>query len=418
MAENVNVTVLSGANDQEKLEDLCSRSFKDQAVWFLNAFWEDFGAQEAEQLWRYVEIANETDINNNGVLDEFEGHKFLEKCKEEMTVMAMRQKLRDTGAINKNDRPKTVPICHFLLFRYDVDWTVLVNAPQGSKEEIDKAQAMLDEVQRAFEASEAAAAAAAEALRQSKAAEAEAKAREAEAIRTEDAAKAREAEAKEREADAVAREHEARAIAEDAREKEAEFKAAEEEVAAAVAELKAQEDAYNSKIEELKKRSTEGGVVSQGKAKNELAQLLAEDPLPLRRAKITMEAALKRAEKARAPFKEATEKAEAAAKLAGEARAAAEAAANQASQARAEAGEAAREASQARSLAEQARSRSEDAKRAADAALEEASAKLQEAEEYLEEAKNRMPNGSIWWMERELHERRAYMPQKMGGYKK
>eukprot|EP00479_Gromia_sphaerica_P004715 TRINITY_DN15561_c0_g1_i1.p1 TRINITY_DN15561_c0_g1~~TRINITY_DN15561_c0_g1_i1.p1 ORF type:complete len:130 (-),score=26.29 TRINITY_DN15561_c0_g1_i1:161-550(-) len=55
----------------------------------------------------------------------------------------------------------------------------------------------------------------------------------------------------------------------------------------------------------------EGGIVSRNRAKNELEQLLAEDPLPLRRAQITTQAALKKAEKARAPFKIARENAEA-----------------------------------------------------------------------------------------------------------
>ena len=48
---------------------------------------------------------------------------------------------------------------------------------------------------------------------------------------------------------------------------------------AALAELKAQEDAFNQKTEELKRKSEEGGVVSKNRAKNELAQHLAEDPL-------------------------------------------------------------------------------------------------------------------------------------------
>jgi hypothetical protein len=33
-------TVLAGSNDKEKLDDLITRTHKDQAVWFLNAFWE------------------------------------------------------------------------------------------------------------------------------------------------------------------------------------------------------------------------------------------------------------------------------------------------------------------------------------------------------------------------------------------
>ena len=35
-------TKLNGATDLEKLRDLCSKTHKEQAVWFLNAFWEDF----------------------------------------------------------------------------------------------------------------------------------------------------------------------------------------------------------------------------------------------------------------------------------------------------------------------------------------------------------------------------------------
>ena len=98
---------------------------------------------------------------------------------------------------------------------------------------------------------------------------------------------------------------EAEARAKEARALEAPFKAAQEEVERALADVKAEEDAYNGKINDATRRSEEGGVVSRNKAKAELAQLQAEDPLPLRKAKITLEAAQKRAEKARAPFAEA-----------------------------------------------------------------------------------------------------------------
>jgi len=69
------------------------------------------------------------------------------------------------------------------------------------------------------------------------------------------------------------------------------------ELEQALSELKAQEDAYHNKKAELERKSEEGGVVSRNKAKAELAQLLAEDPLPLRRAKITTEAAVKKSRK-------------------------------------------------------------------------------------------------------------------------
>merc|ERR1712227_23970 len=175
-------------------------------------------------------------------------------------------------------------------------------------------------------------------------------------------------------------------------EKDNEAKSAQEELEAALAALKAEEDAYNQKKAELKKKSETGGVVSRNKAANELAQHLAEDPLPLRKAKITAEAAVKRSEKAT--------------KAAADAREAAE--------------KAAVEATNARKAAEDAREASAKAKAVAEAALDDASKKLQEAEDYLEEVKSKpgCAHGALWWIERELHEQKAYLPESKGGYRK
>ncbi len=111
--------------------------------------------------------------------------------------------VRSTGAIAAQGQVKRVPLTYYLIVRYNIDWKVLVNAPQGSKEEIAKAQAFLDQVQAAFQESEARDAEASAALEESRALEAEAKEREKEA-------KAREEEAKERETEAKAREAEAK----------------------------------------------------------------------------------------------------------------------------------------------------------------------------------------------------------------
>ena len=80
-----------------------------------------------------------------------------------------------------------------------------------------------------------------------------------------------------------------------ARAREADQRSAQQELEAALAELKAQEDAYAARTAELKAKS-EGGGVAALRAKNELAQHLSEDPLPLRRAKINQEAAVRKAE--------------------------------------------------------------------------------------------------------------------------
>jgi len=326
---------LAGANDAEKLANLATKTYKDQAVWFLNAFWEQYG-KDAEKFWDYKHKMDELDLekkNEGSGLDEVQAHRFLEKFNETLTVTAMREKLRSTGAIG--DRVKLVPLIHILIFKYGVDWRQLVNAPQGSKEEIDKAQKMLDEVQSAF--------------------------REAEKKDQEAAAALREAQAKEAEA----------------KQREDELRAAKQELENALAELKAQEDAYNNKTQHLKDLSENStSIIAKNKAKNELAQHLNEDPLPLRKAKITQEAAVKKADKAT------------------------------------------QVAAEARARVAEARKKSEQAKAAAEAAVDEARKRLEEAEAYLEKAKNSLPKGAIWWLERELHEARAYLPTGKGGYAK
>jgi chromosome segregation ATPase len=392
-------------SDKERLDELTARSYKDQACWFLNAYWEEFGQKESEKVWAFVKKCGELDEarrHEGSDLDEFQAHRFLEHFHETLTVQAMRDRLRTSGAIV--GQIKRVPLLHILIIKYNVDWRQMINAPQGSKEEVAKAQALLDQVQTALQESQERHAQAAAALREAtqqeaaaKRSEADAKAREAEAKASEAAAKAKASEASERVAEAHARKEE--------------LHAAKAELEAALAELHAQEAAFNGRTAELTKLSEEGSVVQRNKAKNELAQHLSSDSLPLRRAKISQEAAVKKADRAAQAAKEAHDQASSA-------RAAAEEAARQATQSRASAEEAARQATQARADAEESLRRSEAAKAAAEAALEEAQSKVAEAEAYLEEVKKKMPLGTAWWMDREIHEARAYLPKHKGGYNK
>jgi len=442
-------------SDLEKLHVVCQKTYKQQAIWFLNCFWEDFASKEAELLWSYVEKNAELDLENHELgcgLDEMKAHVFLEKFDETLTVRDMREKLRSTGAIGQSERPKLVPLTHYLLYKYNADWHLLVDeSRQGdNKEEMEKAEAMLAEVQAAFKESEKKAGEARQALVEAQSKEADAKARESEAVQRENEAVAREnaanasaEEAKKREAEAKASAEEARAREEQAnkdaaaaKQAEAEAQAAQRELEAALAELKKEEDAFNNKKSELERKGNDEsiGLVTRNKAKNELAQLLSEDPLPLKRAKITQEAAVRKAEKATAHAAQTRQASEASAAAASKARAqaeqdaaqaesarkSAEADAQAASQARAAASQAREAASQARQAAAQARQRSEDAKAAADAALDAAADRLSEAEAYLEEVKRKpgQSYGSLWWIDRELHEQKKYLPTSRGGIAK
>jgi predicted nucleic acid-binding Zn-ribbon protein len=282
---------LPGANDHEKLQALSALTYPQQAVWFLNGFWHEHD-QDAELMWNWVQTFAKFDLQNGVIgtgLDELNAHRLLEQYQETMTVQEMRTKMRSTGALEANERPKYTSLIHIAIVKYGLDWHTLVNASQGSNPaELKKAQHQLEVVREAFEKCRVA---------------------------------------------------------------EAPFKAAQEEVESALREVHSQEEAYHGKIADAERRSEEGGAVSRGKASAELAQLKAEDPLPLRKAKVTLGAAQKRAEKARAPFLEARE--------------------------------------------------------AAEAAFNEAQAFLDEISK-----KGGSPLGSIFWLNRQLHEQKKYQPEK------
>lgn len=101
-------------------------------------------------------------------------------------------------------------------------------------------------------------------------------------------------------------------------------------------------------------------------AKNELAQLLGQDPLPLRKAKLTQKAALKKQKKML-------------------------------------------------KIASKQEKKASAASDAAEKAREESEAAVAEAKEVLNDLKENsdgISHGNIWWMEKELSEREKYMPKK------
>jgi len=320
------------SKDADILKALCSKNYKSQAIWFLNAYWHKIEA-DAEKYWTYINKCTQLDLQKGkegNELDELQMHRFLEHFKETMTVTEMREGLRSTGAMAQT--AKLFPITYYFIFKNKVNWHELVNASQGdNQKEIDEAQRKLDQVQEALKASE-------QRAQEAKVKEVESKAREAEA------------------------------------------RAAQKELEAALKELKAQEDEFNNKTNTLKAKSEDEGssVVARNKAKAELSQHLASDPLPLRKAKITQEAAVKKADRAT------------------------------------------QAASDALKAATEAKHAAEKAKHAAEAAVEEALRKVDEAEAYLLEVKSKpgAAQGQIWWLERELHDARAYLPERKGGYKK
>jgi len=312
---------------KEKFAAITSKTYKDQAIWFLNGFWEQH-QNEAENIWKFAQKFIELDQKKGqgNDLDEFYSHKFLESLGETLTVMALRERLRQIDVDNNN----RMALIEYLMFKYSKSVEQVVNAPQSdNKEELELAQRKVDAAQKAFAEMQS---------------------------RLEEQKQALESQKK---------------AEEGARKAEALAKEAENENKAALAELHKQEEDYKNRIAALEKASQEGTVVQKNKAANELAQLKGEDPLPLRKAKITQESAVRKAEKTRKEAEQATAQAK------------------------------------ARTL------EAEEKTRQVELAVQESNKRVQEALDFLDEvkAKGGSSAGAIWFMQRELKEAQKYLPK-------
>jgi len=284
--------------------NLTHTKYVDQAKWYLNGFW-DQAEKEAENIWKVTQkfIELDTDKKKEGTeLDEFQAHKFLESLGETLTVVKLREKLRQIDL----DCNGKMALLEYLCFKYSKSVKDIVDAPQGDADpnELREAQSRLEAVQNAL-------------------------------------------------AD-VQRQLEEQKKAEEA------VKQSEADLRVAVEDLRAQETAYQNQVNTLETKSKDmtGSIISRNKSAAELAQLKQENPLPLRKAKITQEAALRRVEKQRKAAEEQTVRVQ--------------------------------------------------------QAVMDSEARFQEAVDYLEQVKKKggIARGQIWWMERELQEAKKYMPQR------
>jgi len=108
---------MAGKNaDLDLLKTICSKTYKEQAIWFLNGFWHKM-SNEAENFWKFTLKLASLDLQKGAEgceLDELGMHRFLESFNETLTVTEMRDSLRSTGAIVGN--PKMFPITYYYIF--------------------------------------------------------------------------------------------------------------------------------------------------------------------------------------------------------------------------------------------------------------------------------------------------------------
>eukprot|EP00486_Rosalina_sp_Unknown_P002152 CAMPEP_0201568334 /NCGR_PEP_ID=MMETSP0190_2-20130828/9358_1 /ASSEMBLY_ACC=CAM_ASM_000263 /TAXON_ID=37353 /ORGANISM="Rosalina sp." /LENGTH=113 /DNA_ID=CAMNT_0047989321 /DNA_START=109 /DNA_END=447 /DNA_ORIENTATION=- len=78
-------------------------NYANQAKFFLNAFWKEHG-KEAENIWvftqEFIELDKKSEKGSN--LDEFDAHRLLEKQGTVLTVIEMRNALKEIDVDTDN----------------------------------------------------------------------------------------------------------------------------------------------------------------------------------------------------------------------------------------------------------------------------------------------------------------------------
>jgi len=318
----------------KKFRELTAKKYVDQAKWYLNGFWTYGADEQAEEVWTITHKFQELDVKKKEgrELDPVLSAHYLQGLGKPMTALELKEALRRIDV----DANGMMALLEYLLYKYGRSVVKMVQLPQGGMDEEGK---------RKLEEAEAKCAALQKAL--------EDLSRQLE-IQKQDEIKAKQAE--------VAAKAAAIALAQ-----------AEQEARAADAELQKQVDDLKRKVTglEAKISNPSTGSVARGQAVQELAALKGADPLPLRKAKITQEAAVRRVEAER------------------------------------------KQAELNKKLAEEARAAAEEQTRKVEAAIVETNRKAKEADEYLEELKRapNQPHGAIWWLQREVAEAKKYMPR-------
>lgn len=140
---------------QTQLHDLIEeKTFTQQAVWFLNAFWvetEAISEDIKEDIYQWCQIFNiiSKQGNHGHACGEHEAHRVWERIGEPYTVIALRAKLREVDL----DCDGKMSIFEFLLAKRDVfsnrrvfNVDELLTRPQGTNDAVEKAMAKLDEL--------------------------------------------------------------------------------------------------------------------------------------------------------------------------------------------------------------------------------------------------------------------------------
>lgn len=250
------------------LKELGQLPYAKQCAFFINGMWTQGIQKDCNLIYTIYEkfVALDKRGVNGNELDEFDAHRLLEAFDETLSVKDM----RETMKVIDQDFNAMMSAIEYLTFKFGKTVKEVCESPQGDNTEaIEAAQRKLQQVLDALADVE-------NKLEVSKRAVAEATEAHNKAVHEENVLKGLEA-----------------------------------ELSAAIADLERIEQEMQDKMAKLEATMNDMslGTVKRGRSANELEQLRGEDPLPLRKAKITQQAALRKVTKQKVMAEIATQKA-------------------------------------------------------------------------------------------------------------
>jgi len=344
--------------DLELLSEIKKKSYKDQAIWFLNSYDEDLSeSKTCELVWKMHKKCAEIDeLKEEGscLNNEVAAHRVLECSGAPATDFDLRKFLAEI-----NPDYSMISLVELLLFHFNVSWRHIVNVPPwyDGKSVVNSQNALI----KAKEWLESAV-------------NAEKKSRD-------DAETAKNAE----EIAAYEKEKASKA-AELFRREEPYLSLAKEKAEAALLHVKHQEEEARIKVKNLESIALDDtkGIVKKNRAKAELAMMQNEDPLPLQTAKIQNEASIRKLQKASVYCRKVAVAAEAARP----------------------------KADKAEISAKKAKQKALDAAKEAKAAIPHAKAAFERLKTLVDEMMElkKLPLGTIFYIDREVKETEKFLP--------
>eukprot|EP00461_Guttulinopsis_vulgaris_P002627 UN02628 len=212
-----------------KIKEVTSKTYRDQAIFYLNAFWNDStkpASEEAEQVYQLInDFSKEDHIKgkNGNELNAVQAFNVLQRRGQTLTALELKAQLRKVDI----DANGEMALAEYLLFINNRDPIAFVTNPQGTVDPV-KMKALEDKMNQlseTFDALNTQLAAEAKAAEEAKVAEAAAVKQEAEAKAAEQVALDEEAKAKAAEQVALDEEAKAKAAEQVALDEEAKAKA-------------------------------------------------------------------------------------------------------------------------------------------------------------------------------------------------